>query len=66
MFYLLCFLFISYCKKINYFSFIHSADGYQHYTNSIENFFSQLKHYLKLNEPSSTFSQLTCNNIQPI
>jgi transposase len=29
---------------------------YQHYTNAIENFFSQLKHYLKLNKPSSSFT----------
>jgi transposase len=34
---------------------------YQPKTNSIENFFSQLKHYLKLNKPSSSFSQIKTN-----
>lgn len=34
---------------------------YQHYTNAIENFFSQLKHYLKLNKPSSSFTQIKTN-----
>ena len=34
---------------------------YQHYTNSIENFFSQLKYYLKLNKPSSSFAQVKTN-----
>ncbi len=35
---------------------------YQPKTNAIENFFSQLKHYLKLNKPSSSFLQIK-NNI---
>ena len=34
---------------------------YQHYTNSIENFFSQLKHYLRLNKPSSSFAEIKTN-----
>lgn len=34
---------------------------YQPKTNAIENFFSQLKHYLRLNKPSSSFNQIKTN-----
>lgn len=53
-------------SKDEFFLFVDGLKNsvpYQHYTNSIKNFFSQSKHYLKLNKPSSTFSQIT-NNVK--